>query len=262
MITMALSDYINQTQYPIENQAFREACQQSLKQDGALVLPNFLQEQVIQAIVDEGNLKKDSAFYTQSSHNVYLNEIDSNFPLEHARNQQVNSSKGCITDDQIDQDSVLRNLYDSSILRAFLASVLEEKGLYEYGDNLSSINLHYASEGQELGWHFDNSSFAITLLIQKPEAGGVFEYIENMRDADAGEMNYEGVSDVLSDKAQVKQLAIDPGALVLFRGRNAIHRVTPTQGDTTRMLVVLAYNSKPDIALSEAARMTFYGRLE
>ncbi|EAQ65514.1 hypothetical protein MED121_22622 [Marinomonas sp. MED121] len=259
---MPLSDYINQAQYPIENRSFRQACKQSLQQEGALVLPNFLQENVIQAIVDEGNFKKESAYYTQSSHNVYLNEIDPSFPLEHPRNQQVNSSKGCITDDQIDKDSVLRRLYDSSLFKAFLASVLEEEGLYEYGDNLSSINLHYASEGQELGWHFDNSSFAITLLIQKSEAGGVFEYIENMRDADAGEMNYEGVSDVLAGKAQIKQLAIDPGALVLFRGRNAIHRVTPTQGNTTRMLVVFAYNSKPDIALSEAARMTFYGRLE
>jgi hypothetical protein len=55
---------------------------------------------------------------------------------------------------------------------------------------------------------------------------------------------------------------MDAGTLVLFRGRDAIHRVTPVQGDTTRMLVVLAYNSEPGIALSESARMTFFGRLE
>ncbi|MCP3704490.1 MAG: 2OG-Fe(II) oxygenase, partial [Alteromonas sp.] len=45
------------------------------------------------------------------------------------------------------------------------------------------------------------------------------------------------------------------------RGRNSIHRVTPTEGDRIRMLVVLAYNTKPGIALSDSARMTFYGRL-
>ncbi|MCZ2720958.1 hypothetical protein O1D97_04675 [Marinomonas sp. 15G1-11] len=127
---------------------------------------------------------------------------------------------------------------------------------------LPAINLHYASAGQELGWHFDNSSFAITLLIQKPDASGVFEYIKNMRDADAGEMNYSGVSDVLAGKKAAKQLQIESGSLVLFRGRNAIHRVTPTQGNTTRILVVLAYNSEPGIELSEAARKTFYGRLD
>ena len=64
----------------------------------------------------------------------------------------------------------MRALYDAPVFRAFLCSVLGETQLYSYADKLSSINLHYASEGQELGWHFDNSSFAITLLIQKPQA--------------------------------------------------------------------------------------------
>ena len=130
-----------------------------------------------------------------------------------------------------------------------------------YADDLSSINLHYAQQGQELGWHFDESSFAVTLLIQAPESGGTFEYIENMRDADAGEMNYQGVEKVLDNVLTVKKLIAQAGTLTLFRGRNAIHRVTPTEGDTTRILTVLAYNSKPNVALSESARMTFYGRI-
>ena len=74
-------------------------------------------------------------------------------------------------------------------------------------------------------------------------------------------MNYSGVGAVLDGQHPVEKLAIEPGDLVLFRGRNALHRVTPTEGDITRMLVVLAYNARPDIALSESARMTFYGRL-
>ena len=55
---------------------------------------------------------------------------------------------------------------------------------------------------------------------------------------------------------------MDPGTLVLFRGRNSIHRVTPVEGDLTRILAVLAYNSEPNISLSETSRMTFYGRLD
>lgn len=258
---MALSKIINATAYPLEDKGFREECKKTLAERGALVLPEFLQPEVIQNIIEEGNAKQDLAWYTQSTHNVYLTDVDPNYDAEHARNKQVNSSKGCITDDQIDAASPLRQLYDSELFREFLANVLDEEALYNYADNLSSINLHYASEGQELGWHFDNSSFAITLLIQKPEAGGVFEFVENMREADAGEMNYDGVRKVLEGKTKPKELAINPGALVMFRGRNAIHRVTPTQGKVTRMLAVLAYNSQPGIALSEAARKTFYGRL-
>jgi predicted 2-oxoglutarate/Fe(II)-dependent dioxygenase YbiX len=134
--------------------------------------------------------------------------------------------------------------------------------LYEYADSLSSINLHYASDGQELGWHFDNSSFAITLMIQTAEDGGVFEFVKDIRDADGGEMNYGLSAEVLDDKTATKTLLMEPGALVLFRGRNSIHRVTPTKGERTRMLVVLAYNTEPGIALSESARITFYGRLD
>jgi len=132
--------------------------------------------------------------------------------------------------------------------------------LYEYADQLSSINMHYAGAGQELGWHFDNSSFAITLLIQKPDGGGEFQYVKDVRNADAGEMNFEQTESILSGDAPVETLMMHPGTLVLFRGRNSMHRVTPVEGDKTRMLVVLAYNSEPGIALSESASRTFYGR--
>jgi len=54
---------------------------------------------------------------------------------------------------------------------------------------------------------------------------------------------------------------MDAGSLVLFRGRDSMHRVTPNETDITRTLVVLAYNALPNIELSESARMTFYGRL-
>ena len=53
---------------------------------------------------------------------------------------------------------------------------------------------------------------------------------------------------------------VDPGDLVLCRGRNAMHRVTPTEGSVTRLLVVFALNDRPDVALSDSALQTFYGR--
>lgn len=142
-----------------------------------------------------------------------------------------------------------------------MCAVLDEAELHEYGDTLSSINLHYASEGQELGWHFDNSSFAITLMIQQPEKGGAFEYVKDVRDADNGEMNYALTEKILDGEVGTKTLTMEAGTLVLFRGRNSMHRVTPVKGKRTRMLVVLAYNTEPGISLSESARMTFFGRL-
>lgn len=155
----------------------------------------------------------------------------------------------------------MRALYDAAVFRDFIRFVTGQAELHPYADPLSSINIHYANRGQELGWHFDNSSFAITFLIQKPDAGSRFEYIRDLRDADSGEMNFDGVGALLDGDVKPDVLAIEPGGLVLFRGRNSIHRVSPNESDRTRILAVLAYNSEPGIELSESARKTFYGRL-
>lgn len=74
-------------------------------------------------------------------------------------------------------------------------------------------------------------------------------------------MNFDGVGALLDGDVKPDVLAIEPGGLVLFRGRNSIHRVSPNESDRTRILAVLAYNSEPGIELSESARKTFYGRL-
>ena len=66
---------------------------------------------------------------------------------------------------------------------------------------------------------------------------------------------------VLKGEVEAQAIPMGAGDLMLFRGRDALHRVTPSQGEITRMLVVLAYNAEPNVALSESARMTFYGRL-
>jgi hypothetical protein len=39
-----------------------------------------------------------------------------------------------------------------------------------------------------------------------------------------------------------------------------MHRVTPTVGAVTRMLVVFAFNDRPGVGLSDSASLTFYGR--
>lgn len=261
-MNQSLADIVDLAQYPLQNKEFRAQCKRTVDDNGALVLRDFVKPRAIASIQDEGRKQQHLAYYTVSDHNIYLTPSDPAYPSEHPRNRLVSSSKGCITDDQIPIDSALCTLYDAEEFREFICAVLDESELHEYADPLSSINLHYAGEGQELGWHFDNSSFAITLMIQNPLDGGEFEYVKNVRNADAGEMNFELSEKVLDGEIETEKLAMDPGALVLFRGRNSIHRVTPTIGEKTRMLVVLAYNTEPGVSLSESARTTFYGRLE
>ena len=113
----------------------------------------------------------------------------------------------------------------------------------------------------ELGWHFDNSSFAVTMLLQAAEGRRALR----IRPCSARRRRRRhGVTNESARFSTVtklsKTLDFEPGDLVLFRGRNAIHRVTPTEGGTTRLLVVFAYNAQPGVALSESALTTFYGR--
>lgn len=257
---MEFDQIVDLNSYPISDPKFRDTCRETYQETGVLVMPGFVTKPAITSIIDDGNTNRHNVFASEELHTVYLNPTDPAFAADHPRNRLVISSKGCLTDDQLPQICALRTLYNSPIFKNYLCHVLGESALYEYADPLSSINLHFAEKHQELGWHFDNSSFAITLMVQPPQHGGQFEYVSDVRDADAGEMNYPGVSEILDGHKKVEQLSVEAGSLVFFRGRNALHRVAPNQGELTRILAVLAYNAEPGVSLSEAARMTFYGR--
>jgi len=257
---MELHQIVDLTTYPLDDPAFRAACRRRFKDQGVLVMPGFTRPEATDAIASEGQANRAKVYASTEQHTVYLSPVDPSYGADHPRNRLVTSSKGCLTDDMIPDTSALRVLYDAPEFRGFLCEVLGEAELHDYADPLSSINLHFARTGQELGWHFDNSSFSITLMVQPPEKGGQFEYVEDIRDADAGEMSFDAVADILDGRRPVKQLIAVAGTLVFFRGRNSLHRVASNEGERTRMLAVLAYNSTPGIALSKEARLTFYGR--
>ena len=140
--------------------------------------------------------------------------------------------------------------------------VLGVKKIYPYTDNLSSINYNYYEKNQQLGWHFDDASFAITLMINSPDKGGAFQYITEGRDYQKNTIDKKLLNNVISGKIIPKELNVNPGTLILFYGRNYLHRVTPVQSDKGRILVTLNYNLEEGIELSENARKTFFGRVK
>jgi len=256
-----INKWVNLETCPLDSIDFANQCRQKLSEEGVLLIPQFLQSEALKQTIKEAEAQTHLAYFTKKTHNVYLSEPDASLPETHVFNRQVKSSKGCITTDQIQKESGLHIIYNNFIFKKFIAHVVRENAIYPYADTLSGINIHYASEGEELGWHFDNSSFAITLLLQAPKEGGLFQYVRDLRNSNSEDMNFNGVKTVLNDEVPVKTLNMEEGTLVLFRGLNSMHRVTPTIGNKTRILVVLAYNNKPGVSLSETARMTFFGRL-
>ena len=242
--------------------SFAEECKAQLDEHGVITLHEFLTPSAVAELVKEAEARAGEAFFTSSTHNVWLTEKDTSKENVHIYNRQLRSGKGCIQHDQIPQSSKLRALYDDGSFRRFVAAVVGEKELFEYADTLSGINVHYAGDGKNLNWHFDNSSFAVTLLLQSPKGGGQFQYVKDVRCQSQPQSDeFARVEEIVDGIEQPTTLQMRPGTLVLFRGRNSIHRVTPTEGDRQRILAVFAFNSQPGIALSETARLTFFGRL-
>lgn len=227
---------------------------------GALALEGFIRPDALAAMHAEALAVVPQAFVGEKLHNVYLIDGDPSFAPDHPRNRGERTQISTVADDCIPASSRLRALYDWAEFRAFVAEVLGLDGLYSYVDPLASLNVTIGRSGEQLGWHFDNSDFAITLQLQAAESGGEFEYVPNIRTAD--DQGFVEVERVLDDRHDgVRTLGIKPGTLVIFRGRHSIHRVTPIGGPTPRIMTILSYDSRPGAMMTEATRLRFYGRV-
>ena len=251
---------INLEQHPIQESDYSKSCKDQLDSTGALVMEDFLNSDTVESLQAEAREMRPLAYFCHQNHNAYLLEPDTDFPAEHIRNLEQVSDKGCITHDQVPENSRLRTIYEWPDFRKFLKQVLGGP-VYPYADALSSININYYEQGQQLGWHFDNASFAVTLMLQSPGQGGEFEYREKVRNSEKGDSAFADTEAVIKGKLKPKTLAMGDGALVLFRGRNSLHRVTPVASEQSRILVTLNFNTEPGIMLSELARLAFFGRL-
>ena len=238
-----------------------ENCKQKLLQNSVLQLDNFLLPQSLEKIQEEARSLHEQAYYCTQNHTVLLNKKSNNLDNDDPCNIEVISDKGCVPHDLIPNNSDLSRLYNSSDFKKFLETVLTVDKIFPYKDSLSSINYNYYETNQQLGWHFDNASFAITLMVQSPGSGGVFEYISKGRDFEKNSVDKDLIRSVLDDKYPVNKLSVKAGTLILFYGRNYLHRVTPVTSKKCRILVTLNYNLEEGIELSENARLTFFGRI-
>ena len=258
----SIDQIVNFSLHPItRSDDYLAACRNKLKNNSVLQLDNFLLPTSLRNMQDEASSLHSKAYYCSQNHTVLLNKKNSNLDSNDPCNVEVKSDKGCVPHDLIPTNSDLCNLYNSADFKRFLETVLGIDKIYPYKDTLSSINYNYYEKKQQLGWHFDNASFAITLMIQSPDSGGVFQYINKGRDFDRNFINKNLIQSVLIENYPVNELFVQPGTLILFYGRNYLHRVTPVTSKKCRILVTLNYNLEEGVELSENARLTFFGRI-
>jgi len=253
--------------YPIDALASPAAraliaeCRRQLAATGACLLPGFLTEAALAAMAAEAQALVHRAHRTAASRSTaYLEAPDESFPPEHPKRRLQLTSVGAVAYDLIPPGSLVRRLYEWDGLLEFLARALGRERLYRYADPLGALNLAVMEAGEALLWHFDQTDFVVSLLLQKCARGGVFEYAPFIRAAE--EPNYERVWRLL-DGAREEVIEVDmaPGTLVLFQGRYSIHRVTAIQGEEPRLIALLGYDTKPGTMSSERLKTRRYGRV-
>ena len=118
-----------------------------LQSEGILVFNSFINSKGLSILQKEASDLKDLSYKSSSEYNVYVSEYDNSFPNDSARNRIMSTSKKCIPNDLIPNNSMLQKMYDSEIIRSFFMDLLNKNKLYPYSDPLSSININYYDEG-------------------------------------------------------------------------------------------------------------------
>ena len=258
------ADMVNLARYPIasldtvEGAAFAEKCRQEYLQTGLCMLPDFIVPGAQQILVEEADAISSEAFFCKSTHNAYLTEDNPEWSAQDVAKRQEQTYVGSVGYDRIGDDTYLRRLYLWDPLMDFIGSVLGKSVFYRFADPLGACSINVFVDGGEHGWHFDESEFTVTLMLQAPESGGAFEYVPKIRGLANEKEIVAGVLD--GDRDGVVELPFTAGTLLIFGGQQTIHRVTRVHGSRARLVPVLCYSERPDLTNSDSVRMLFWGR--
>jgi hypothetical protein len=258
-------DLLDRAAYPVTaigsdaRAALVARCRAQLAKNGACELAGFVTAAATARMVEESDTLVPVGHHAAGPITSYLDAPDASLPADHPRRWLGRSSLAAVAYDLIPPTHALRALFEWVPLMTFLADVLGVPRLYRYADPFGALNVAVMREGDELAWHFDQTDFVVSIALRDADEGGDFEYAPHVRSAD--DERYDDVRAVLDgDPARVKRVPMTPGTLLLFQGRYSLHRVTKIRGATSRLVALLAYDTKPGTVSSDLLRLARYGR--
>lgn len=258
---------IDLRRYPIHEldsargQALVSECRERMRRDGVCLLRGFLNAEALATMKAEASSALQNAFFCHNTHNAYLRDDDPAFPEDHPRRRLLQTDVGSIANDDLPADGTLCRLYAYEPLTRFIGKVLGHEEFHRSADPIGALSINVFEPGGGHSWHFDESHFTVTIMLQPAESGGHFEYVPSIRTAESD--NYEEVEQILDGKHPgVERLPFEAGTLCIFAGRNTLHRVTTVGGRKHRLVPVLCYDTVPGSINSDEVRMLFWGRCE
>ena len=153
------------------------------------------------------------------------------------------------------------SLFHAPELTRFLVDCLEIPELHCYADPLAGLTANILDPGQQFTWHFDTNEFAVTVLVDEADDGGLFEYVPAIRNPD--DEGFEHIQAILeggSDNAVT--LDLRPGDVQIFRGRHSLHRVTRVpESSKPRHAAIFAYTLESGVIGRVERTQQLFGRV-
>ncbi len=265
---------IDTSRYPIdqpESQQYRElieACRAAMDDLGCARLQGFVLPEAVADMAAE--LAPLPTFNRSHVLSAWGDPPGDHLPADHIHRRTFPEDTHVLAGDQL-ADTGLRRLYESDHLRSFLADALSIPELHRFADPFQDLNVVQIRDGGLHAWHYDLSDFVITVLLQKPDLGGEFEFapfirgeiipgVAGGRDGRVWDERYDDVERLFADRWPSRQtLDLDAGDLVMFNGLRSMHRVRAVYGSTNRMVGVLSYDTKPGFTSTDAINARLYG---
>ena len=220
-------------------------CKDDLDKLSCSTIPNFILPNSIKVMNSEIEEKIDKFFMSKKNINPYLNSKDDPSLNEaHPKRTFLERDNGYLNSDLFNKESEMKFLYEQEELLKFVSACLGISPIYRWADPLACHAYNVMRPEGILPWHFDSCEFTLSIMIQKPDEGGIFEYCPFIREP--GNENFEEVKKVIDgDRTKVRQLNLEPGDLQIFKGRFTMHRVTRVKGNKPRYLCIPAYVLDP-----------------
>ncbi len=234
----------------------------SLDRDGAVTLRHFLRPAAVSAIATQLAQATEHVPIMQHAGTVYArSDLEAGLAANDPRRVEQVWNAGHVTRDMIPPYADSHRLYVSPSFKSFVAACVGNDRVFEYADPIAGLVATVLPPGGRYPWHYDTNEFVVTVMISKPDAGGLFEYVQDLRRP--GHENLDGLASVLDGTASALIRATDnePGDLQLFRGRYSLHRVTPVEGVRARHVLVLSYADQPGVIGPVDRTRNVYGRV-
>ena len=252
----ALAGIVDLDRYPLHEAASPAVAellargQEALARDALFTLPGFVRPQATEAMATELEARVPMASRFEVERELYAYEPGS-WPEDHPRNARHACRYHQVLNHQIANDSPLRRLYCWEPMREFLRRLMGYETFHRSECPHLALTAKVAGPGDTDGWHYDGNDVVFSVLLREPEGGGIFEYAPNLRSED--EENWEGLAAVYAgDGTRVKRARLAVGDLNVFQGNRTLHRVTPVEGATRRIVGLFSYDREPGTNFGEA----------